>query len=72
MEYVSSEEFDAIASAMKARVQAARLKRFAGKRERSFKVPVMVCLPDGKTTYFEVRTIRGFTLADAKDQAGID
>lgn len=69
--YVSAEEFDATVAAMQARVQAARLKRFAGKRERSFTVRVLVAEPYTARVRFETRTIRGFTLADAKEQAGI-
>lgn len=69
-EYVSPEEFAAITAAMQARVQSVRLRRFAGKRERTFTVNLLVCSPLGGYTE-ERRKIRGFTLEDAKDQAGI-
>ena len=73
MEYVSSDEFDATVAAMQARQQASRAKRFFGRKEHSYKCHVVTAKPlsEGGSCEMEVRTIRGFTFADAKEQAGI-
>jgi hypothetical protein len=73
MEYVSAEEFDATVAAMEARQQAARAKRFAGKRERTYKCYVVTAKPlaEGGACEMGWRKIRGYTFADAKEQAGI-
>lgn len=68
--YVSAEQYDAIVAEQRSRIQAARLRRFAGKRERSYRVCVVVCDPFGGYRQ-ESRTIRGYTKADALEQAGI-
>ena len=71
--YVSTEEFDAIVAAMEARKQSARAKRFTGKKERNFKVQILMATPYTERGAIEtaIVTIRGYTLADAKEQAGI-
>jgi hypothetical protein len=75
---VSEQEFDALVARGKARQATFRLRKFAGKRERSFQVYV-VTVPTrldtaitGAQVTREWRTVRGFTLADAKEQAGIE
>ena len=73
MECVSAEEFDATVAAMQARQQAARARKFAGMKEHNYTCHVVTAKPlaEGGTCEMERRKIRGYTFADAKEQAGI-